>query len=162
MYLYRSSPEVTQYQSWHPASESEVRNFIRKNGRIGFRHTDGWYQLGIYLRASLELIGDIGIHFLPADDEQIEIGFTVKPTEQRQGYAKEAVRAVLDYAFKNLRKHRVIASVDPRNAASIRLLEGIGMRKEGLFKRSIWTGQEWADDLRYGLLEEEWDTRKSD
>ncbi len=156
IFQYRSSPEVASYQSWHPKSESEVKNFIRRNCRQGFLQASGWHQLGIYLRTSLQLIGDIGIHFLPDDEKQLEIGFTVKPSEQGKGYATEAVRALLDYAFKNLRKHRVTASVDPRNAASIRLLEKIGMRQEGLFRKSIWTGKDWADDLRYALLDEEW------
>ncbi len=156
MYLYRSSAEAMQYQSWHPTSEQEVRAFIRKTNRAGFDAADTWFQLGIYLGTSQRLIGDLGIHFLPPDGRQIEIGLTISPSHQRNGYATEAIRALLSFAFKNLGKHRVIASVDPRNIASIKLLERIGMRKEGLFKQSICTGEEWADDLRYALLEVEW------
>jgi len=156
MFFYRSSPEVGKYQSWQPKSEQEVEAFIRKVNRTGFNVKDTWCQLGIYLKNSLELIGDMGVHFLPPDDKQIEIGFTISPSHQRNGYATEAVHALLDHAFRNLGKHRVIASVDPKNTASVRLLEKMGMRKEGLFRKSIWTGADWVDDLRYGLLAEEW------
>jgi RimJ/RimL family protein N-acetyltransferase len=156
MYLYRSSPEVMKYQTWHPASEQEVRAFIRTTNRAGFDTKDSWFQLGIYLETSQQLIGDLGIHFLPPDGRQLEIGATISPSHQHKGYATEAVKALLHFVFKDLKKHRVIASVDPKNAASIRLLEKIGMRKEGLFRQSVWTGKEWADDLRYALLEDEW------
>jgi RimJ/RimL family protein N-acetyltransferase len=153
---YRSAPEVARYQSWHPKSEREVEAFIRRTHRTGFDVTGSWFQLGIYLEPNLELIGDIGVHFLPPDNRQTEIGFSLSPHRQQKGYATEAVRALLDHLFRNLKKHRVTASVDPRNIASIKLLEKIGMRLEGHFRQSIWMDEGWADDLIYALLDTEW------
>jgi RimJ/RimL family protein N-acetyltransferase len=156
IHSYRSDPEVMRYQTWHPASAQEIGAFIENINRIGFDVVDTWFQLGIYLRATQVLIGDIGIHFLPPDNRQAEIGFTIAPQYLHKGYATEAVDQLLKYLFKNLGKHRVIASVDPGNSPSIKLLERIGMRKEAHFRYSIWTGKEWADDIVYALLETEW------
>jgi RimJ/RimL family protein N-acetyltransferase len=156
MYQYRSDPQVGRYQSWHPANEQEVEAFIRKIDRTAFNAVDTWFQLGICLKPTHELIGDIGIHFLPPENMQVEIGFTINPIYQHKGYATEAVNRLLHHLFTGLRKHRVIASVDPENAASIRLLERIGMRKEAHFHQSLWNGRDWVDDIIYALTEDDW------
>ena len=116
---------------------------------------DSWFQFGIYQRGTRVLVGDVGMHFLPPDNRQTEIGFSISPNYQRKAYATEAVQALLGYLFENLKKHQVIASVDPSNFGSIKLVEKVGMRMEGHFLQSIWTGKVWADDLIYGLLDAE-------
>ena len=55
-----------------------------------------------------------------------------------------------------MKKRRIIASVDPRNTVSIRLIERIGFRKEAHFKESYYLRGEWVDDLIYAKLKEEW------
>src|SRR5665648_147181 len=72
------------------------------------------------------------------------------------GINAEAVTGVINYLFSNLKKHRIIASVDHENIKSIMLLERIGMRKEAHFKKSYWSNNEWTDDMIYAILEEEW------
>jgi RimJ/RimL family protein N-acetyltransferase len=156
MYSYRSDPSAMRYQTWHPTSEREVLAFIKKNKGIKFDSAGTWFQLGIYLKPTKELIGDIGLHFLPSENQQVEIGFTLSSKHQHKGYAAEAVRQVLHYLFADLHKHRVIASVDPGNDACIKLLETMGMHKEAHFRKSIWTGKEWADDIIYALLYLDW------
>ena len=63
------------------------------------------------LKNKAKLIGDIGIQFL-TDNEQVEIGYTLDPGFQGWGYALEAVKAVIDYLFFDLMKHRITSSVD--------------------------------------------------
>jgi RimJ/RimL family protein N-acetyltransferase len=55
-----------------------------------------------------------------------------------------------------LNKHRVFASVDPRNAPSMKLLERVGMRKEAHFVRGLWFRNEWVDDVVFAILSDEW------
>ena len=107
------------------------------------------------------MIGDCGLHFPPGEPHQAEVGITLAPGHQGQGYATEALNAVLDYLFLSLGKHRVFASVDPRNRASIALLERVGMRKEAHLRESVWWKGEWADDLVFAVLEGEWRARRS-
>ena len=68
----------------------------------------------------------------------------------------EAVTRLLDYVFGELCKHRVFAVTDTRNVRAVRLLERLGMRREGHFIRNIWFKGSWGDEYLYALLEEEW------
>ncbi|MDP2889948.1 MAG: GNAT family protein, partial [Bacteroidota bacterium] len=68
-----------------------------------------------------------------------------------------AVKRVIDCLFKELSKHRIIASIDPDNKNSIRLVERIGFRKEAHFVESLWVNGKWVDDLIYALIEKDWE-----
>ncbi|MDF2906956.1 MAG: acetyltransferase, family [Herbinix sp.] len=160
MFQYRSNPQIYLYQDWKPETLEEVKDFINRNS-INIPNTpETWYQLGIFHNETKELIGDIGIHFIGPDNSQIEIGYTLSLKYQSKGYAFEAVTGAMDYLFNNLNKHRISASVDPRNTKSIALLERIGMRKEAHFRKSLWFNNEWADDIVYAILREEWMNNK--
>jgi len=151
-----SDPEVARFQSWLPDSVSDALAFIVRNASTPFNQSDSWYQLAVRSAVTDELLGDLGVHFLAHDDHQVEIGFTIAPAHQRQGIGKLAVVALLDYLFTVLNKHRVFASVDPRNEASIALLRKIGMRQEAHFRQSLFWKGEWVDDMVFGLLRSEW------
>jgi RimJ/RimL family protein N-acetyltransferase len=153
VFEYRQAPEVLRFQSFNPKSIDEVHSFIR-NEAMDFNKENTWLQLGIYLAG--QLIGDMGIHFIGPENKQCEIGYTIDPKYQKNGYGKESVSGVLDYLFRELDKHRIIASLDPENEASRNLLESLGFRNEGCFKKSILNKGEWGDDLVYALLDEEW------
>jgi len=156
MLAYRSHPLVTRFQLWRPARLEDVQEMIRKMELTVFGAMDSWYQLGVFLRSSRELIGDLGMHFLSPDNQQTEIGFTIAPGYQRRGYGNEAVFAAVDYLFGTLHKHRVTASAAPENAPSRALLEKIGMRMEGHLRQSVWVADHWEDDVVYAVLDVEW------
>lgn len=160
LFNYRSHEEVARFQSWLPDSVDDTRAFIDRNTSQPFDQRDSWYQLAIRSAITNELIGDLGVHFLP-DGHQVEIGITIAPPHQRQRFAASAVTALLDYMFTVMNKHRVFASVDPRNDASMALLRRVGMRQEAHFRNSLlWRG-EWVDDVVFGLLQSEWKHRRS-
>lgn len=152
-FKYRSMPEIYQYQSWRPKLISEIEEFINKNADVCPNTENTWLQLAVCLYEE-QMIGDIGIHFM--DDDQIEIGYTLSPEYQGNGYALEAVKAVINYAYSELKKHRITASVDPDNIQSIKLLERIGFRKEAHFIKSFRMDDQWYDDCIYAMLEDEW------
>jgi RimJ/RimL family protein N-acetyltransferase len=154
LFEYRSDPEVYRYQTWKPKTLGEAKDFIKKYTQE-FNIEGTWFQLGIYEKERLLLIGDLGLHFLEPGNSQVEIGFTISKGYQRKGYGQEATKSVIGYLFKEMKKHRIVASVDPRNSASMALLENVGMRKEGHFKKSIWIDNQWVDDVIYAILEEE-------
>ena len=85
-----------------------------------------------------------------------EIGYTLNPHYQHKGYAREAIRNLLKYLFEELKKHKVVGSVDPENIASIKLLEDLGFKRERILRKSVLEDEEWKDDMVYGMLEEEW------
>ena len=159
MYAYRSNPEVSRFQLWEPQDVEEIRAFIGKLLELEPDTPGTWYQLAITLKEKGILIGDLGMHF-PIEPMQAEVGITLDPAYQGQGYATEALESVLAYLFVDLGKHRVYGRVDPRNEASIRLLERVGMRKEGHLREAVWANGEWTDDAIYGILEQEWQSHK--
>jgi len=156
-YRYRSRHDVSQYQSWAPGSLDDAVEFIDGLKSIAFGTTDTWFQIAIRTRESQLLIGDLGIHFPVKVPHQIEIGCTVAPDHQRQGFAIEAVTELLGYVFGPLQMHRVFASIDPRNTPSIALVKRIGMRQEAHFRESLWINDEWVDDVVFAVLKSEWD-----
>lgn len=159
MFEYRSDPEVCRYQSFEPGSLGDVEEFIRCLESTPFDTAGTWFQFAIRLRETGQLIGDLGAHFIADDPRQVEIGFTVSPASQGQGFGTEAVTGVLDFLFGTLRKHRVFASVDPNNQPSVALLKRVGLRQEAHFSKSLWFKGDWADDMVFGILGSEWMSR---
>jgi RimJ/RimL family protein N-acetyltransferase len=149
---YRSDPEVARFQSWtapYPLERAAamVGEFTGGDPRVA-----GWFQYAVALREAPDtLIGDIGV-LLHDNLMQAEIGFTLDPRYQGQGYATEAVRAMLAHLFAELGLHRVSAECDARNLASARLLERAGFQREGLRRQHTWAKGEWTDDLVFGVL----------
>ena len=161
VFAYRSLPEVCRYQGWEPMRLEDAVGFIESLESVQFDSPDTWFQLGIRLLESDALVGDLGVHFLE-DGEQVEIGFTLAPVAQGGGLATEAVTGLLDHLFGVLKKHRVSASVDPRNARSLRLLQRLGMRQEAHFRQSMRFKGEWADDVVFAVLASEWKARRAE
>ena len=153
MYSYRADPETNKYLSLIPKSVEDVAEFIGKTS-VEVNVPGTWYQLVIIQKDSGVLIGDIGIHFL--DNSQVEIGYTLDKQFRGKGYGTEALRKVIDYLLNNLNKHRIIASIDPTNEKSIRLIERLGFRKEAHFVESLFFQGKWVDELVYAILAREW------
>ncbi len=158
IFNYRSLAEVYKYQGFRPDKKEDVIEFINEKVIDEINISETWIQLCIFIKESNKLIGDISIHFV--DDKQVEIGYTLAPLFQGKGYAIEAVEEVINYLFKILNKHRIIASVDPENIRSINLLEKIGMRKEAHMMKSSRFNGKWADDIIFEMLEEEYNNER--
>lgn len=161
LFTYRSKPETNRFQGLVPQSVDDLADFIAKTvDKINLPGT--WFQLVLIEKASGSLIGDIGIHFLETDAEnrQVEIGYTLHQNYRGQGYASEALSRIIDFLVNDLDKHRIIASIDPANTDSIRLMERLGFRKEAHFVKSLFFHGQWVDDLIYATLASEWKSRR--
>jgi RimJ/RimL family protein N-acetyltransferase len=154
---YRSDPEVARYQSWTPPYSLDQAVAFLEGMKCAQPGTPGtWYQLAVELHSHPGIIGDCAFQVLPHDARQAQIGYTFSRSFQKQGYATEAVRALLDFLFAEYRLHRVTATCDADNVASARLLERIGMRREGHFIENIWFKGAWGDEYSYAILDKEW------
>jgi len=156
IYEYRSDPEVCRYQSFEPGSIEDAAAFTARLQGYPFDTPGTWFQFAIRQAGSAEVIGDVGVHFPDDSPRQAEIGFTLAPAYQGRGYATEAVSALIEHLLGSCKKHRVFASVDPRNIRSVALLERLGMRQEAHFRESLWFKGEWVDDVIYAILRSEW------
>ncbi|BEV03147.1 GNAT family protein [Chryseobacterium gambrini] len=155
IFNYRSDAEANKFQSWIPETLEDVEQFIQRNNKE-FNQPESWYQVLITEKDSKAVIGDIGIHFFGAENLQVELGITLNKDFQGIGYASEALKGVINFLFSDLKKHRVMASIDPENIDSLKLMERIGFRKEGHFVKSLFWKNNWTDDVIYALLREEW------
>ena len=153
---YRSDSITNKYQGWIPNNIDDVHDFIQNRVSPDFNEKGTWFQLVIILINNDVLIGDIGLHFFDPDNKQVELGCTLGKEYQGCGYATESLISVIDFLFGKLDKHRIIASVDPGNTSSIKLVEGLGFRKEAHFKESIFSNGTWIDDMIYAILKYEW------
>lgn len=110
------------------------------------------YKLAITIPPDNLLRGRITLKVNTAGDEEWMIGWSLHPDFWGKGYATEAARAALAYAFTELHAHRVSAYCHVDNLASIHVMERIGMRLEGRLRERILLNGEWFDELVYGVL----------
>ena len=83
-------------------------------------------------------------------------GYFVGAPHVRRGYATEALQLVLRFAFRRLKLHRVEASIQPHNAASIALVKRAGFAREGYSRRLVKIAGQWRDHERWAILVEDW------
>lgn len=150
---YMSNPAVTAYLPEATFTEADSQAFARQHAG------DEAEAAAVIAEADGQLIGHIIFHpwFAP---ETYELGWVLHPDYHGQGYATEAARALLDYGFGTLGAHRIVATCQPQNPASYRVMEKLGMRREGHFQQCIHRGNGvWWDEFFYAMLREEWERR---
>lgn len=155
IFNYRSDAETNKYQGWIPKTLDDVEAFF-KSIATQINKPDSWFQFVIIEKETDAIIGDFGIHFIGEMGKQTEIGCTLDKNHHGKGYATEAAKGIINYLFKDLKKHRIVTSIDPDNADSIRLVERLGFTKEAHFRESLFIDGKWVDDIVYALLESDW------
>jgi ribosomal-protein-alanine N-acetyltransferase len=91
------------------------------------------------------VIGDVGAGRLP------DFGFMIHPDYWGRGFATEASAAFIKYAFSDTAATQLLADVDPRNAASLRVLDRLGFKETGRAERTFLLGDEWCDSIYLAL-----------
>lgn len=156
LFACRGDPVVARFQGWQPVDIESVDAFIAEQASMDESLLQGWFQRAIRLRDSGELIGDLGINLPLDEDGSVEFGISIAASWQGQGYASEVLQALFGHVFGALRRHRIHASVDPRNLASMAMLRAAGLRQEAHHRESLWFHGEWVDDVIFALLAREW------
>ncbi len=160
MYAYKSREDVCRYIPHPPLTYEQVvarmagthtRSTLDDEGQALF--------VGVELRGSGELIGDLVLFWRSREHRGGEIGYVFAPEHTGHGYATEALPELLRLGFDpehGLGLHRIVARLDARNTASARVAERLGMRREAQLVQNEWFKGEWTDELVYALLEDEW------
>ncbi len=155
-HFYRSNPEVTKYQGFDVYTIEQASEFIQEQLEKEFGKPGEWIQYGIENKKTKKLVGDCAIKLDQYDIRIAEIGITISPTEQKKGYAKETLIALLNFLFKIENFHRVTETVDAENIASINLLKSVGFKQEGHFIENIFFKGKWGSEYQYAMLKKEW------
>jgi len=156
LHAFESLPEVTRYQSFAPRSLAESHDFVMASIEAAGEDPRRVYDLVVIVKTEDRVIGRCGFAIGDPDDEQAVLWYTLHPDSWGHGYAPEAARAMVNFGFRELGLHRIWADTDPENVASIRVLEKLGLRREGHLRENARINDAWADSLIYAILESEW------
>lgn len=113
------------------------------------------YAFGIFLKETSELIGEVTLSEVERGPLQsCWIGYYLDKHHNGKGYMTEAVRLAVDYAFNELKLHRIQAGVMPHNIASMKLLEKAGFHREGIAKDLVKINGRWEDHQMLAIVNE--------
>ncbi len=90
-----------------------------------------------------------------------EMGYFILPGYWGCGYGSEMGQAIIDEIFHNRRFHKIVASCNGNNRASENIMKKLGMQKEGILRKVRYKDGRWDDEIKYGLLREEWEELKN-
>jgi RimJ/RimL family protein N-acetyltransferase len=162
LYAFHSLPEVARFLYWEARDLEQVRQVLdAKMGQTALEDEGQVLALGVVLRETGVVVGDVSLQWLSRRHRQGEIGFVFHPGYQGRGLATEAAEVVLGLGFDGLGLHRVIGRCDALNLPSARLMERLGMRQEAHFVHNEIFKGAWGDELVYAMLEDEWRARVS-
>jgi len=157
VHAIHSRADVTRYLYWQPRTVDEVREQLAVRAKRPSLEAEGdTLALAVVVRESGTLIGEVILVWRSREHGQGEIGFVFHPDHHGRGYAGEAAVVMLRLGFDGLGLHRIIGRCDGRNAASARLMERLGMRREAHFRENEIVKGEWSDEYVYAMLAAEW------
>jgi RimJ/RimL family protein N-acetyltransferase len=157
LFAYQSRPDVALWLEWDARTEHEVREALAKKiAAVAIENEGDVLALAMIRKDTGELVGDVILYLVSEEHRTAEIGYIVHPDHQGFGFTTEACREVLKIAFEDLGLHRVIGRLEPRNVASARVLEKLGMRREALFVENEFIKGEWQSEAVYAILDREW------
>lgn len=152
---YASDPEVVRYLEWGPNTPDETVAFLEGTLACQKEKPRRIYEFAITVKGDGKMIGACGLRIHDNNPEQADMGYCYNRNYWRQGYATEAARAVISYAFSNLGLHRIIATCDTNNLGSAGVLRNSGMRQEGHFIQDCKVRGEWRDTYQFAILKSE-------
>lgn len=137
---YRSDAVLAELQGWEPEPDDQARSFLEGQARQTLGRAGEWLQVAVVRRDTGELVGDLGLCVVDERDRVVELGFTVSRSSQKQGFASEAVRGVLDALWSEGTVGSVIAVADARNTAARALLKRLGFEHQST-EEAIFRGE---------------------
>lgn len=161
MMAYHALPDVQRYLDWAARDRAEVEAALAamvKQSRL--TRPGDIFHLAIVRKDDNQLIGQISLRWTDATAAQAELRCILSPEHREQGYATEAVQAMVDHGFNVFHFHRIFAHCAGKDEPAKRLLKGIGMRLEAHFREHALFQGEWDEELHFAVLNREW--RRSD
>ncbi|MHB0897663.1 MAG: GNAT family N-acetyltransferase [Spirochaetales bacterium] len=153
VFEYRSDPRIYESYTKKHETKEDLKEYLKKY-ITEFNQEDG-YTVFIILKND-KVIGEVAISYWDHNNEKNAIGYAVSPEYQKNGYAYEAVTAIVKYMFETMNRNRIQAGTDYNNEASIALLKKLGFKEEGHFRQAEYKNGEWRDSYLFALLKEDW------
>lgn len=156
LFAMQGDPDVCRYLLYEARTRDQVAEVLTRDSAAARLADKGDYIQPAIRGADGSFLGTMYFTIASLDDRTAEIGWILAPHAHGRGYATEAARLLLALAFGDLGLHRVYAELDPRNTASVRICERLGMRHEAHHVEHMWLKGEWTDTGVYAVLEREW------
>ena len=147
-------PQMMEHVS-EPCTYEESKEMFYAKAQPWTIKSDGWLTFGIAEVSTNEKLGSIGLKIVSHDAKIAEIGFMIKQSAQRKGYANEAVNLLKTYAFSDLNLMKLVAFCSTNNAGSFNLLEKSGFVREGCLRQNTIINSKYVDDYTYGLCKKD-------
>ena len=155
---YQSNPEIVRYIPWPPRTLEQVKKAaeaVVNTCTFQLKENKDFIVLVWELKISGKVIGQSNMMLVSKENKCANIGWVTHQDFQRQGYAFEATKALLKYAFTNTDVHRIIADIDTRVHESAALAEKLGMRREATYLDGEFFKGEWCYMWLYAILKRE-------
>lgn len=155
--MYAVFSDTRSMRFWSSPALTEGQQAVGYLARIheGFRART-LFQWGIERKEDARIIGTTTLFSLDSGNARAEIGYILGSVYWGRGYMQEALIALVQFAFDGLKLRRIEADVDPRNAASVKSLDRLGFKREGLLRERWNVAGEIQDTAFFGLLAHEW------
>ena len=153
---YANDPAYWQFQRSEPPTAQQIDTLIKWVVSEQASVPRLAYFLAATRKDTGEIVGEAVLKITNPAERQGEVGFGVAPRFWKQGFGTEITGAVLDAAFSQLKLHRVGAQCSPENKGSIRIMQKMGMAREGLLRDIHFARGRWWSSVIYGVLEHEY------
>ncbi len=154
---YASDPELARFLDLpQPYTSDDAEEYV------AHRLLDDWSSEATFAIVwERHVIGSIALH-VNAQDEVAALGYALARWMWGRGIVPEAGRAVIDWGFDAYALHKIYSRADVRNRQSWRVMEKLGMSREGVLRGYRKVRGEHVDDVCYGILREEWERAHGD
>lgn len=158
LYGWRSDPEVTRFLLSGPTDREGAQEMLDQRLRQATLPTAEGQGIcfAVQLHAGGTVVGEVNLDLTSEENSCGEIGYVIAKEHSGKGYASEAAAALLALGFRNMKLHRIIARSYAQHAASHRVMERIGMRKEAHFVEDEFLKGEWTSQAVHAILAREW------
>ncbi len=153
LHLYK---EVEEYNTIgmprHTGDTLEVLLSAIEDQQMSVRSHYGWI---VITRDAEGFVGEAGMHLSADTFRSADLYYSFLPEHWKKGYATEVVKQIIRFGFDELKLHRIQAGVATENQRSIRVLEKVGMTREGLRRKILPIRGEWKDNYHYAIVEDD-------
>ncbi|MGD6802799.1 MULTISPECIES: GNAT family N-acetyltransferase [Rossellomorea] len=155
VHSYASHELSSRYQAWGPNTEEDSLNFVREAVADCRRIPRTRFLFVIIHKGDDKVIGAVDLTIKDIHNRAGAMGYIIHPDSWGNGYATEASKQLIHYGFRELKLHRIYATCNPENIASIKVLEKNGMTREGRMRDHLKIKEGWRDSLLYSILEDD-------
>jgi len=152
-------PEVDMYNTLGipeniKETEEIIKPWIQDNERSNVQN----YTFAIQTTRDKKLVGLIAIRQKGIKHKRAEVWFKIHPDYWGKGIASEALESILEYGFNKLKLHRIESGCAVENIGSIKVLEKVGMTREGRKRKVLPLKSGWSDNFMYAILKEDFES----